>query len=148
MLLTVFVAAGCAKDASPLASNTTAHQTKTTATYQPTTHAASRTRADEVVPSESYRRVVRRAVRSRLHQVAACYGAAAMFDQSVSGKVVVRFSIAPEGKVGSAEVTECDHNTQLLESCVVDTVQRWTFEPPPRGRATAFVYPFQFSPSF
>ncbi len=147
MLLTVFVAAGCAKDASPLASNTTAHQAKAASTYQPRTYAASHTRVDEVAPTESYRKVVRRAVRSRLHQVAACYGAAAMFDQSIAGKVVVRFSIAPEGQVGSAEVTECDHNTQLLEACVVDTVQRWTFEPPPRGRATAFVYPFQFRPA-
>lgn len=146
-MLTVFVAAGCAKDAQPSASSTTAYQPHAKASYSVVTQRASRAPVRQVAVSDSYRKVVRRTVRSRLHQVAACYGAAAMFDKQLSGKVVVRFSIAPEGRVGSAEVTHCDLDTELLESCVVDTVQAWTFAPPPRGRKAAFIYPFQFSPA-
>lgn len=142
LLLTVFVAVGCAKDAGTAASDTTAAKSLYTSYYG---HANSSKNVRTVGTTDTYRKIVQRTVRSRMHQVAACYGAAAMFDDDVSGKVVVRFSIKPEGKVGSAIVTECNIDAEMLETCVLDTVQKWTFAPPPKGKSARFEYPFLFA---
>jgi hypothetical protein len=82
------------------------------------------------------------------HQEAAlryCYQRELQKDPSLSGKVVVKFTIAKDGTVSQASVPSSSLSSDAVSSCLVGRFLRMKF-PEPRGAGVVIVsYPFMFS---
>lgn len=89
------------------------------------------------------REQIRLVVSRNRGQVRHCYEAALQQRPDLGGRVSVRWTIHPEGRVLSAEVaTGTDLHSSEVEQCVVRAVQRWQF--PSSQGPTAVTYPFVF----
>lgn len=87
--------------------------------------------------------IVIRAGRPKLRS---CYAGALVATPTAQGKVVVRFVINPDGKVGAADVVEDTTGSNSLGICVKAQVLGLSF-PQPRGSGPVVVtYPFLFNP--
>ncbi len=76
--------------------------------------------------------------------VAACYTIGLAEDPTLSGVVVVRFTINPDGSVSNVGVSQSNLGVPAVEECVVTAVRTWKFSP---GSGTeTFEYPFTFEP--
>jgi TonB family protein len=63
-----------------------------------------------------------------------------------AGKVVTRFTVGADGKVGKAEIASSELKNEKLETCVLDALKTLTFTAP-AGGAVQVEYPFVFQPS-
>jgi|GEM_PF-1289998 len=76
--------------------------------------------------------------------IGGCYMIGLAADPSLSGLVVVRFTINPDGSVTNVQVSNSNLGNREVEACVVAAVQTWKFTP---GSTTdTFEYPFTFEP--
>ena len=82
-------------------------------------------------------------MRSSLEALRSCYLRALQDAPNLSGIVTVRFIIALDGHVWSADVT--GGIAPALDSCVVGEVKKGEF-PRPQGGAIVVTYPFAFKP--
>lgn len=90
--------------------------------------------------------VIQKVVRDAYGRFRRCYEAGLAKDANLEGKLVVRFVIDREGKVG--EVTVAKGTTlpdQAAVGCMVREYESLTFPPPDDGIVTV-VYPIMFSP--
>ena len=83
------------------------------------------------------------AARSRAH-VAGCYSLGLAQDPSLSGTVLVRFTVGPDGKVATAAVARTSLRNDAVEECLLNVVRTWTFGP--RRQSQTLEYPFEFEP--
>jgi TonB family protein len=60
----------------------------------------------------------------------------------MSGRVMVRFVVAPNGTVGAAIVQDSTLGDNDVEHCITDTVKTWTFPKPTGGGLVVVSYPF------
>jgi len=89
---------------------------------------------------------IRRTVRAHINEVRHCYNQGLARDPNLKGRVSVRFSIGPVGRVVSSAVLDDSLGDRAVGACVSKAVRRWTF-PRPRGGGSAMVtYPFSLSP--
>jgi len=98
---------------------------------------AAPARADEKPVSDQE---VRSVVDGHVGDLKACmkdHGAA-------TGKVVVEFSIQPDGKPSGTKVGQSSSNT-ALDRCIADRFSKWTFPKPRGGKAWLTAYPIIFS---
>lgn len=84
-----------------------------------------------------------RVVRARAGLIRVCYQRALAKQPDLSGKVVVRFTIAADGTVPRAEVTGTTLKTPAVEACIVAQIKKMRF--PAKGAAAVVNYPFIFS---
>lgn len=76
--------------------------------------------------------------------IGGCYTIGLAMDPSLSGVIVVRFTINPNGSVSNVHVSRSNIGNRDVEECVVAAVQTWTFT---AGASTdTFEYPFAFEP--
>jgi TonB family protein len=88
--------------------------------------------------------LIRRYVRKHLNEVRYCYQREIGNNRSMNGRVVVRFLITRNGRVGSAVVKRSTLKNSNVESCLTQAVRRWAF-PQPKGAGIVDVsYPFIF----
>lgn len=82
------------------------------------------------------------------HQTEAryCYQQALLRKPTLAGKITVKFTIAANGSVMTAAVTESTMADAQVESCVVSRVKRWRFPAPKGGGIVVVNYPFLFTP--
>ena len=82
---------------------------------------------------------------SRTRQlIGGCYSIGLAADRNLSGVVVVRFTINPNGSVSGVRVSKSNLGNRDVEECIVAAVQTWKFAP---GSTTdTFEYPFSFEP--
>jgi hypothetical protein len=86
-------------------------------------------------------------VKRHMNQIRYCYQRELTKDQTLGGKEVIKFSIAKDGTVSSADVKSSTVGSSVVDQCVAREFQRMTF-PAPRGGGLVIVsYPFLFSPS-
>ena len=86
------------------------------------------------------REVVRRAVTQHRSQIRLCYDSALRADPGLNGRVTVRFQIAPEGNVTSAEAIDNTTGNAAVGTCIAAVVRRISF---PQGTGNTTVsYPF------
>jgi TonB family protein len=64
---------------------------------------------------------------------------------SLSGKISVRFSINPEGRIASCHVILSTLNDKILESALVSRITTWQFDSCLNCGLATVVYPFVFS---
>lgn len=76
--------------------------------------------------------------------IGGCYTIGLAADPSLSGLVVIRFTIQRDGTVTNVQVSKSNLGNRDVESCVVATVQTWKFAA--GGSVDTFEYPFTFEP--
>ena len=82
--------------------------------------------------------------RRRSSAIRRCYEAALRGNPNVTGKVTIRFTIGPAGRITGISVTANSTGDSSIGSCIVSRVKGWRFDPPERGSVT-FSYPFILS---
>ncbi|HJK92225.1 MAG TPA: AgmX/PglI C-terminal domain-containing protein [Polyangiaceae bacterium LLY-WYZ-15_(1-7)] len=93
------------------------------------------------LPREAVRRVLRRHERELRH----CYATARREQPELAGRLLVEFEIGPQGRVGSARVTENGLGHAALAQCVVRRLRRWRFPHPDVGGTVRVRSPFVFA---
>ena len=89
-------------------------------------------------------RAVNATIRGHATEVRGCYERARMFNADLKGKVTVRATVAPDGRVGSAGIASTTANDSRLETCVAGAFRSWQFPAPAGGVAGSVTYTFSF----
>ena len=90
--------------------------------------------------------IVSKEVRSRLGAIKACYERALKRNPSLSGKVVVHWTITAAGTVSGIDVESDTLGDNEVASCIKSLVARWRF-PAPAGGSVEVSFPFVFQAS-
>jgi TonB family protein len=85
-------------------------------------------------------------VRRRSRGLQGCYEVELKKDNSLSGLIKVRFTIAPSGRVSKSEVIQNTMGSKAVGSCITKQIRRWRF-PKPEGGSLTIAFPFVFTPS-
>ncbi|MEW5737754.1 MAG: AgmX/PglI C-terminal domain-containing protein [Myxococcota bacterium] len=89
------------------------------------------------------REEVLRVVRRHQSEIRFCYESALQRQPSLSGKVSVRWVIAPSGEVAVAEISEATLDSVDVQACMLARVRRWRF--PSHGSGQVVVtFPWVF----
>lgn len=90
------------------------------------------------------RDMVRRIVRAHINEVRSCYNAGLSKNPNLAGRVLIKFTIMPTGKVATSIVEENTTKDTAVGDCIAKAVKRWGF--PKVSKGTAIVtYPFRLS---
>jgi TonB family protein len=90
--------------------------------------------------------VVSKEVRSRLGAIKACYERALKRNPTLSGKVVVHWTITAAGTVSGIDVENDSLGDSEVANCIKSLVARWRF-PAPAGGSVEVSFPFVFQAS-
>lgn len=93
------------------------------------------------------REVIDRTIRDHVDEIQRCYQAGLMRDPTIAGQIVVKFTIAPEGRVVSASVKSATLEDEAIQTCVVEHFLELRFPEPSGGGIVIVSYPFLFVPS-
>jgi len=98
--------------------------------------------APAVVRGSLSKEVIRRTIRRHLNEVRYCYEQSLVQRPDLSGRVAVKFIIAPTGAVRMAVVDKSTVGEQRVGQCIATAVQRWSFPAPDGGGLVVVTYPF------
>jgi hypothetical protein len=90
--------------------------------------------------------MVAKEVRSRLGAIKACYERALKRNPTLSGKVVIHWTITQAGTVSGVDVEQDTLGDAEVASCIKALVARWRF-PAPAGGSVDVSFPFVFQAS-
>jgi hypothetical protein len=90
--------------------------------------------------------LVAKEVKSRLGAIKACYERALKRNPSLSGKVVIHWTITAAGTVSGVDVEQDTLGDSEVASCIKSLVARWRF-PAPAGGSVDVSFPFVFQAS-
>lgn len=93
---------------------------------------------------------IRRNVRDQIPQVKACYEKVLNKlpeGQGPKGKVVLAWTIKPDGSVDKARIDQSEIKSPELENCLVERLKTWRFPPPGDDQFVEIRFPFHFSPA-
>ncbi|HUT51901.1 MAG TPA: TonB family protein [bacterium] len=68
-------------------------------------------------------------VKQGLGAIEACYGVILRGQPGLSGKIVLRIEIKPDGSVDKVTVVSDGLNNADLEKCIIKTIKKWQFSP-------------------
>jgi TonB family protein len=91
--------------------------------------------------------IIRRIVRTHLNEIRYCYEQSLVRHPSLSGRVVVQFTIANTGRVIASVLQSSTIPEPALNSCVVQATRRWQYPAPDGGGLAIVSYPFQLTPA-
>ena len=86
-------------------------------------------------PSDPGKAAIRRMVKQQLPAIVACYE---KWSPGAVPKVVVRFTIGPDGRVVSSQASGAQAE---LENCIAKLYQGFVFDPPAGGGSVTVTYP-------
>lgn len=86
--------------------------------------------------------IIRRIARAHIHEVRSCYVKGLATRPRIRGRVAIRFSIQPNGRVSTSRVWRSSLNDERVEKCISARVRRWKFPKPQDGRKVVVTYPF------
>ncbi len=90
------------------------------------------------------RDMVRRIVRAHINEVRSCYNMGLTKNPNLEGRVLIKFTILPTGKVSSTLIEENTTKESSVGDCIAKAVKRWSF--PKVAKGTAIVtYPFRLT---
>jgi hypothetical protein len=91
------------------------------------------------------REEIRLVVRAKLPNVRACFDAGLARAPDLGGRVLLRFTIGPDGRAGSIAVDEDELQDAIVTDCLRAELASWQFPRPRDGAAITITYPFVFS---
>jgi hypothetical protein len=91
------------------------------------------------------REEIRLVVRAKLSQVRACFDAGLERAPEIGGRVLLRFTIGPDGRAASITVEEDELGDGIVADCLRDGLSSWQFPRPRDGVPITVAYPFVFS---
>ena len=100
---------------------------------------------DPEIRGQLDREIIARVIREHRREIRSCYESELQQNPDLSGRVIVRFTISPDGSVASASIEESDIGSSAVEDCVTRRVQRWRFPEPRGGGVVRVSYPFVFT---
>jgi len=100
---------------------------------------------DPVILGALDRSLIDQVIHQDIDTIAACYHQALAEDESLAGKVVIKFVIAKDGSVSSSTVKRSDLGHANTESCIAQAIQRMQFAEPRGGGIVIASYPFILS---
>lgn len=83
-------------------------------------------------------------IRSKIGQVRYCYERQLSGNPSLEGKVLVKFTIASDGKVLDRKVGKTTLKDAIVEGCILRRMATWKFPKPKGGTKVKVSYPFLF----
>jgi hypothetical protein len=86
--------------------------------------------------------VVEKEVRARMSALKACYERALSRDPVAAGKLVLRWSVALDGRVQDVGLEADTLKREEATSCMSSLIQRWRFPPP--SSVVAISFPLEF----
>jgi hypothetical protein len=86
--------------------------------------------------------LIRRVVRQHVNEVRYCYERALISNPELVGRVGIRFTINPAGRVEHSEAASSTVADPAVGSCIASAVRRFTF-PALNGGLTEVNYPFE-----
>jgi hypothetical protein len=89
--------------------------------------------------------VIRRVIRRGMPNIKFCYEEALKNSPTLTGKVVVDFTIASDGKVTTSQITSGIQPE--MDGCVAQSIAQLYFPAFESGTTMKIVYPFTFEPS-
>lgn len=98
------------------------------------------------VPGCMDKDLIRKVIASHRDQIRYCYELSLQQAPSLAGKVSVKFLVAANGTVSTAQVEQNSTN-DALGQCLVSRVRTWQFPVPRGGGGYLVTYPFVFKPS-
>ena len=101
--------------------------------------------APEIPAGGIERGALERYVKARKPAIVACYEMELRRDASLKGKVVVQFSISPNGRATGVEIAESSLGNDAVGSCIQKLIRTWVFPFRPEEEV-AVAFPFVFSP--
>jgi Ca-activated chloride channel family protein len=90
------------------------------------------------------RELIRRTIQRQLNALRHCYERELQSNPGLSGRVVVRFVIDADGKVGTALIAETTLNNAKVEKCLLKIFSRMIFPAVPGGGQVQVNYPLTF----
>lgn len=90
--------------------------------------------------------IIRRIVRSHINEVRKCYTSVLAKDPGLKGRVAIKFTIGPDGKVRTSGVDSDDTGSATLGPCIAHAVASWKFPKPKGGGNVVVTYPFVLEP--
>ena len=91
--------------------------------------------------------IIRRVIRGHLRELQYCYEVQLQRHPQLAGRVVVGFTIEPDGSVAGERVQSSTLGNNHVEQCVVGAMGRWRFPAVPDGGVVTVTYPFVFAAS-
>ncbi len=88
---------------------------------------------------------ISRVIRQNLARFKFCYEKELNAEPDLTGKVVVHFTIAPNGAVAQANVRESSMPSAAVEGCVTQVMRTLKFPEPKGGGIVVVTYPFVFN---
>ncbi|XXF79795.1 AgmX/PglI C-terminal domain-containing protein [Myxococcaceae bacterium GXIMD 01537] len=85
-------------------------------------------------------------VKARIKSLTSCYEKELKRNPSLKGKLVVRFTIKPTGRIGEVDIEENTLNNDAVGSCIRSYIRGWVLPFKPDDDV-AVSYPFVFSPA-
>jgi hypothetical protein len=91
------------------------------------------------------REEIRVVVRAKMPFVRACFDAGLSREPGIGGRITLRFTIGPEGRVDAVEIVEDELGEPSVATCLAESITTWQFPRPRGGRSITIAYPFVFS---
>ncbi len=88
------------------------------------------------------RNAISRYVKARIKAIQSCYENALKRNPGLKGKVVVRFTIGPTGRVTELDIDENTLGNESVIQCIKTTIRLWSF--PIKDNECPVAYPFLF----
>lgn len=85
--------------------------------------------------------IIRRVVRRHINEWRYCYERELQAQQDLAGRIIVGFTIGPNGQVLASSMTSSTVGNPAVERCVVQAVRRWRFPAPRGGGIVVVSYP-------
>ncbi len=73
--------------------------------------------------------------------IKSCYEKELRRNPGLKGRITLRFTIGTSGRITAINASQNTTGDQAIESCIIEKVRNWKFDPP-SGGAVTFTYPF------
>ena len=97
-----------------------------------------------VTGGELDRAIIKKFINRQKGSIIYCYKKAVQSKPDLAGKVIVKFTISPTGKVMRPGIKKSTLGSASVESCIVSRLGMWRFPAPRNGGAVGVAYPFLF----
>lgn len=101
---------------------------------------------DPIILGALDRSLIDEVIKRNMNAIRYCYQRELTKNPSLGGKIVIKFVIAKDGTVSSAEKKTTTMNNGAVEQCIVGRFMRMQFPEPKGGGIVIVSYPFIFSP--